>query len=121
MICNMERTGETSHTGKPIWRCSKCGRSLPSRSGNIAPEECGTEPSKLEGPLRHTAETLPCIHRGEPTGDKVSCGCGNRAATIDVYRCAQFAICTVISPARVTRIGRTKPAVCLGCEMRATS
>jgi hypothetical protein len=119
MNCEFQQTGETHKNGKPIWQCVRCPQRLVSETG-IARSTCGDRESVPSAvPLRHTAETLPCIHRGEPTGDKVSCGCGARGVKLDVYRCAQFAICTVVSPAKAVRIGRTKPAVCLGCEVRS--
>jgi hypothetical protein len=118
MNCDFQKTDETHRNGKPIWRCADCGQKLVSNTG-IARSTCGDRESVPNAePKRHTAETLPCVHRGEPTGDTASCGCGNRSVKLPVYRCAQFAICTVVSPAKAVRIGQHKPAVCLGCEMR---
>jgi hypothetical protein len=68
--------------------------------------------------VRHTAETYPCVHRGEPTGKQVDCGCGGRGTKFDVYACSELVVCTITSTGKNHRIGPDRVAVCLGCERR---
>lgn len=119
--CDWQPTGERKSDGRPVYRCSRCGRRIWGES--IAPAKCRKQIDGDEAkpePRRLAADDLPCKHRGEQI-TTVPCGlCGGKDRAVPVYRCDVFALAVIEPTARTDkqRIDGTLPQRCVGCGRR---
>lgn len=96
-LCNCE--GETVHVAHdaPVGGCRWCSRWQTDSAYRVA---MGGQPltnghAKANG---KPVETYPCIHRGEPTGERAECASCGGGVKLPVQACAVHGKCVVARP-----------------------
>lgn len=81
----------------PIHYCRRfnepCTTAIPAAEGHRCCKVC---PEKTSGPPRKTvAADVPCVHLGDPTGEKVECKTCAGRVKLKVYSCEVHGTCTI--------------------------